>query len=152
MRKFPWFLGFVLLVAALPVPAQRKTYPTAAQVNTDADLQRLYIADNATYFNNTLPLHISVKWADLPHEKNGDAVMGDIAEDPQHRAQYIRIDRATNVTWGTVVLTMRHEECHAKVDPYLTAEEYEDDNLVHGERFQNCMIELAKDGAFKGAW
>jgi hypothetical protein len=151
MRKFPWVFAFVVLTLA-PVAHRSKAYPTAAQVNSNADLQRLYNSDNAAYFNNTLPQNVSVKWADLGHMKNGDAVMGDSAEDLQHRVQYIRIDRATNVTWGTVVLTMHHEECHAKVDPYLTPEEYNDDNLVHGDRFQNCMLDLAKAGAFKGAW
>jgi SprT-like family len=126
---------------------KQQLYPTASQVNSNATLERWYKADNETYFDDKLPHNVSVKWADIPREKDGDVDMGDTAEDVQHRAYAIRIDRMSNVTWGTTLMTLRHEECHAAEDPYLVGDEDE-----HGPRFQSCMINLAKAGAFKDSW
>lgn len=151
MKQFLRLFAFIFLVFVLPVPAQKHKHPSAAQVNGDEVLQRQYDSDNATFFHNELP-RISVKWADLPFEKDGEAVMGETGEDEKtHRAEYIRIDRETNITWGTVLLTLRHEECHVLVDPELPPNE-ERDEVIHGDNFQNCMIHLADIGALREAW
>jgi len=109
-------------------------------------LQRWYDSDNEIYFQNQLP-RVPVTWANLGKDKEGRFIMGDTAEIDGGIAVYIRIDRYSNVTASEVLLTLRHEECHAKVDPRLPA-----DADPHGDEFQKCMIGLADAGAFKGAW
>jgi hypothetical protein len=155
MKKFLQWMTLIIFVLATPAVhrAEHQSPPTASQATTDRTLQRQYDADNERYFGNSLP-RVSVKWADIPLMKNGDRVMGETAEDFTHHAQYIRVDRATNVTWGTVLLTIRHEECHVSEDPLLPLglSEDEEDNASHGEAFQNCMIHLADIGAFREAW
>lgn len=137
-------LGLFLFQHGVVAHRERQTDP---KISDNEWLQRWYDSDNEIYFQSQLP-NIPVTWDNLGHDKSGNLIMGDTAERmPDNVAISIRLDRYTNVTAGETIMTLRHEECHAKVDPSLPA-----DADPHGAEFQSCMIGLADAGAFKGWW
>ena len=137
-------LGLFLFQHGVVAHPERQTDP---KISDNAWIKGWYNSDNETYFQNQLP-NIPVTWDNLGQDKNGNLIMGDTAEStPDNVVISIRLDRYTNVTAGETIMTLRHEECHVKVDPSLPA-----DADPHGAEFQSCMISLAEAGAFKGWW
>jgi len=118
---------------------------------TKYDLKTDYLNYNTDYFYGALPANTSVIWGDLSQYDD----MGRIDE-RGNGSMLITIDPRYHMTLKQADMSLLHEMCHEKtglrinISVGLTQEEEGFDG--HGPVFQNCMIDLAKKGAFKDLW
>lgn len=127
-----------LLIASWNLPTPHRK--VSSDLEDDAMLQQWYGTINEEYLANTLPKNTQVRWGDLASKHD----MG-LTVQRADGSYLIVIDRATNPTWSSALLTEYHEICHIVV-PITTL-----DN-DHGPKFQACMLGFAKAGAFKDLW
>lgn len=105
-----------------------------AEIFGDRDLRRWYNQFNELYFKGVLPDDVDVVYA--PHE----GCTGTASQDEAGFVILINPQYSVNTRDAKIVLL--HEMTHMLVWPYRW----------HGEKFQNVMLNLAMQGAFKGLW
>lgn len=103
----------------------------------DEDWAKWQAGYNEEYFLGQLP-NVEVHWADLGALKDMGFTM------QRGKGYEILIDRATHPTGRQARETLLHEDCHV-----ATWDKAFDDDSIE---FQNCMVRLANQGAFKGVW
>ena len=135
------FLGFI---AGAQISSSLKSNPSTFN---DEVLLQMYQAHDDEYFGDQLPRNISVRWVNIPKDKDGHFIMGQTLTLAGENNFEIQIDTKTNVTTSTAFATLLHEECH--VYKHVAKITEADD---HGPAFQACMFNLAAEGAFKGVW
>ncbi len=136
MRRLLSVITSLLLIALPLTAAPRKRM-------TDAQLQGWFEFYNKTLFANKLPPTV-VKWADLTFQDDmGHTLCLHI--DEGYRCT-ISIDGDTNPVPRVAEMTLIHEVCHVYVD--TTAPEFNE----HGDNFQSCMLERAKEGTLRDLW
>ena len=139
-------LGLILFgfIAGAQISPSLKSNPSTFN---DEVLLQMYQAHDDEYFGDQLPRNISVRWINIPKDKDGHFIMGQTLTLAGENNFEIQIDTKTNITTSTAFATLLHEECHVyKSVNHLT--EADD----HGPAFQACMFNLAAEGAFTGVW
>lgn len=134
-------LALSLLVFLHGFAVSRKT---ATVDPDDYHLNSWYRGYNETWFGNSLPNTVDVSWANL--EKSTPPMMGETI-DHFDGSFSIRIDRGWNPVQRVANFTLLHEMCHVYV--HVNGSESFDS---HGNQWQDCMMMLAKEGAFKDLW
>jgi hypothetical protein len=146
MKKL-WVLIPVIAVsiagfAAAPSPKQK----------LDVAPQTLYNNANELYFFNRLPRdgRVVMIEADIATRTNKDEEVMALTYITQSspRTYKTLISTKYNLALPTEELSVLHEACHIEVYEQGPA----DYDGQHGPEFQNCMLRLAKMGAFEHIW
>ena len=115
-------------------------HPRAAQANvTQSRLQNDYALFNGAWFGGKLPDDTSVVYDQVP---DGRDVVGLTNWDGTRFVIYI-VPRY-NLAQSTADETVLHEMCHVFT--------WNREVIDHGPRFQQCMLDLADDGALAHIW
>jgi hypothetical protein len=112
-----------LLSIASPISGQKKI-----------NLVDWYNGYNEQYFLNQLPA-ARVEWGEMGNM--GITYMG--------ASPLIVISEKYNPSFREAQMTLLHEMCHVKLSPVLVFDD-------HGPEFQQCMHNLANEGAFDELW
>lgn len=134
---------FVIVgAAALPSPAPK----------LDVAPQALYNEANELYFFNRLPRDgrvVMVEGDIATHTNKNEEIMAVtyVTHSSPHTYKTV-ISPKYNLALPTEELTVLHEACHIEVYEQGPA----DYDGQHGPEFQNCMLRLAKMGAFEHVW
>jgi len=103
---------------------------------TNRDLAALYAQYNEDYFLDQLPKDTIVSIGNI----TSDGFMGYTIK--SNNRYYIVLDRQANYARVTAELTLLHEMCHVKTP----------NSWFHERNFQQCMMDLASQGAFHDLW
>jgi hypothetical protein len=139
-------LVFVLSYAAGKL-TREISQKNATNAETIAMLDAQYRGINETYFSDTLTHDVHITFGPDPDGEQG--VMGSASCDGNDC--YINIVPKWNPSDGEKVLTLEHEMCHVK---FSTSSDPDDqaDSIVHGPKWQTCMLNLAAEGAMMHYW
>lgn len=102
---------------------------------SNRSLRLVYNKWNAQYFQGQLPQDIQLLWEPV----NGNAIAEfDMSKEPW----VIRLDPSLRFSPSMWKMALLHEMVHTKLAP----------NRQHAKRFQDEMMALAKQGAFRSLW
>lgn len=120
----------IILIAVIAISAQ------AGQDRLDS----WFAGYNHAYFQDELP-----KDTEISHNLQDPRFMAVTFYD--NGRYHIAFNPAYNISGKTEQLNLIHEMCHIRV--FVEQDEEAED---HGPHFQRCMMDLAKQGAFKDIW
>lgn len=146
MKKL-WIIPVVLLTLLVASGSLRSTTP-----KLDVPPQTLYNEANELYFHNELPRdgRVVMVEGDIPTRTSKSEEVVAITYITQSRPRTYKtiISTKYNLALPVEELSVLHEACHIEL--------YEEDTPnydgQHGPEFQNCMLRLAKMGAFEHVW
>lgn len=144
MKKYTWFIVGALLCGLFlghNLLAHGKPR-RIGDVISENFCQKWFDGINDVYFNNTLP-PTKVKFDTIDSALVGITYCTLNLQTDSYSACTIHINRKYNLAEPVAAETVIHETCH--VATYVERED-------HGPRWQTCMLDLAKRGAFKGVW
>jgi predicted SprT family Zn-dependent metalloprotease len=101
-----------------------------------------YNGYNEKYFNNELPKDVLIT-----HDLHDDRFVAD-TEQYKTGFYHIAFNPKFNLSGREELLTLLHESCHIR----LMSSGQGDELDQHGARWQDCMLTLAKQGAFADLW
>ncbi len=114
----------------------------------------LYQTYNELYFDNKLPKKIEILEEDVPDSK--EQLMGATFHTVGTHYYKMYISPTFNESQNEEEWTLMHEQCHILVweqkEEEGTAQIYAAVGNRHGKIFQDCMLDLAKKGAFATIW
>jgi len=149
MRHIRYFLIGVIpvtLIIAILVQASPKKH------HLSADPKSLFDYYNETYFLGQLP-NAEVVEEDIIDSKPNHVFMADTEHALGGHWYKIRISPTYNPTLNEEVLSISHESCHILIwERYEKEGKGADYQENHGTAWQNCMLNLAEQGAFKDVW
>lgn len=111
-----------------------------ATIAKGRNLDPWYQGYNQKYFNNQLPKTVVISYT---LNDNRFMALTDYSNGYFHitfNMKYAESDKQLH-------FTLLHEMCHIRL---LSEQEVEFD--MHGPKFQSCMLDLAKSGAFNDLW
>ena len=124
-----WSLVLVMLFAAISVTAQ-----------SDRHLNEWYAGYNHAYFHDELPIDVRIT-----RNLHDDRFVAQT--EYTNGFFHIEINPRFNQAESIERETLLHEQCHI-----LMAVEKTEEFNQHGQKWQACMMSLAKQGAFEGLW
>lgn len=110
-------------------------------MQSDRQLIRWYNAYNKKYFNGELPASVTVIWEPIPACHGETCAVFEV----EQGVFSIRIDPALKGVIAYARIVLLHEMCHLATWPQHPRHQ-------HGRPFQERMLQLAHDGAFKNLW
>jgi hypothetical protein len=147
MKKLPMIMFFATLILMGSFRFLQAAHPHKAYLAVNP--AALYQSDNELYFNNQLP-PADVKEEDLELDPDGMKYYGQTWHPKGSHDYAIRINPFDDEV--TEEETMLHEVCHVSVMENEMAAGEEVKENYHGPEFQDCMLTLAKKGAFRDLW
>jgi predicted SprT family Zn-dependent metalloprotease len=121
------FLHITLSLIALSAIVTGAAYAYDRETVRNADLPELYREMNRNDFQNRLP-YAQLRWTELRHRYGRTTVYED-------GTALIEIDRNAVQTRHELVVTLRHEGCHALTYPEAKLRQEDD----HGMTWHRCM-------------